>query len=81
VIGRDACLEDTEALSTAGNELKQPELRHVPALDRGETSDRFRHRRGSDLPPLADQAHAERAVVADAGLGHFDVALLEDLQR
>ena len=31
--------------------------------------------------PLRDQAHAERPVVRQAGLGHVDVALLEDLER
>ena len=35
----------------------------------------------ADLAPLADQAHAERALVAQAGLGHLDVALLEHLER
>ena len=38
-------------------------------------------RRRADLDAVADQAHAEGRVVADAHLGHVQVALLEDLER
>ncbi len=81
MIGRDAHFADAEARAAARDQVEYAQLGHVPLLDDRETADRLGHGRRADLAALPDQAHAERPVVAQAGLGHLDVALLEHFQR
>jgi hypothetical protein len=74
-------VEEPEAIAAAHNELEETQLRHVPALDRGEASYHFGNRGLTDFPSFPDEANAKRPAVAQAGLGHLQVALLEDPER
>src|ERR1035437_8922497 len=62
-------------------QMKYAELWHIPLRDAREAADLRGHRRCPDLAAFFDQAHAERAVFADAHLGHIEVALFEYLER
>src|SRR5256885_16174987 len=77
----DFPLEDAKALLAAGRDMEEAELRHFPLADLCQRADLVRRRRGADLGALANGADAERLVVAQAGLQHVDIALLEDAQR
>src|SRR5207244_11029689 len=57
------------------------ELRHIPLRDDSGAAHIGRDRGRADLGAFADRADAERRLVAQAGLGHVHVALLEDPQR
>src|SRR6185436_5117864 len=80
-VGPDAPFEHAEAFTALRDELQETELLHVPLRDARETSKGFMRGRRPDLGALADQAHAEGSPGAQATLGHFQVTLLEDLQR
>src|SRR5260370_24179196 len=80
-VGLHAPREDAEARLAARDDLEQPELGHVPFGDTRKAANFGRRRRAADLRALADQADAEWRAVAQAGLGHLHVALLEDAQR
>ena len=77
----DLPLEDAKALLAAGRDMEEAELRHFPLADLCQRANLVRRRRGADLGTLANGADAERLVVAQAGLQHVDIALLEDAQR
>src|SRR6185503_16740031 len=80
-VGLDAALEDAEALLAERRDLQHAELRHVPRNDTGEGADIGGNGGRAHFAALADEAHAERGALAQAGLGHVHVALLEDAQR
>src|SRR5262249_50490639 len=77
----DAALEDAEALLAERGDVQDAELRHVPGADAGEGADVGGNRGRADLAAFADEAHAEGRALAQAGLLHLHVALLEDAQR
>src|SRR6185295_10211542 len=77
----DAALEDAKALLAERRDVQDAELRHVPRGDAGEGADVGGNRGRADFAAFADEAHAKRRALAQAGLGHVHVALLEDAQR
>src|SRR6267142_2751834 len=77
----DAALEDAKALLAERRDMQDAELRHVPRSDAGEGADLGGNRGRADLAAFADEAHAERGALAQAGLRHVHVALLEDAKR
>src|SRR6267378_1154695 len=80
-VGLDSLADDAKAPLAARDDVQHAQLRHVPGGDAREAADLHRGRRRADLRAIADQAYAEGRVVAQADLGHFHVALLEDPQR
>jgi hypothetical protein len=77
----DPPLQDAETALAACHDLQDAELGHVPGRDARGAADVHRHGGRADFGALADQADAERRVLAQAGFRHVQVALLEEPQR
>src|SRR5688572_15146503 len=77
----DARFQHAKAFAAARHEVEQTELWHIPLRDRGQATDALRNGRAADFGAFADEAHPEWNIVAQTQLRHFEVALLEDLER
>src|SRR4051794_5732819 len=74
-------LQNAKHATAFGHQMKQSEVRHVPAQNVRGATDAVRYGGVADLVAFTDQAHAERCIVTNAYFGHFQVALLEYPQR